>query len=169
VEILAKLLSWIGKPSPRLLGAIMMFCGISLWLFRFPWFADWTKDTLGSHKGWLVIGLLASLAWLLTYPIEFAGKRVQKAIKQKSAIKRRIARLHDLTNEQKRVLSEYIGRRSKSATWAMPSGIIASLAEDGIIYAATRIGDMDAYPYNISEDAWKYLNEHPELLQTSNR
>lgn len=146
----------------------MIFCGLTLWLLRFPWFADATKDTVGAHRSWFILGFLASSAWLVTYPVGSVGRRIDTSIKKRQAKQRCIKRLHELTVEQKHVLQAYIERGSKTAEWRVPSGIITSLSSYGVIYPASPSADMFHYPYNISENAWEYLNAHPELIATPN-
>src|SRR5713101_7581003 len=80
-NVILSFLNWAGKLSPMLVGTIMIFCGASLWLMQYKWFTEATNDTLLAHRPQLVLGLLASVAYLTTWSIAAVFRRATVHLK----------------------------------------------------------------------------------------
>ena len=75
-------------------------------------------------------------------------------------------RLHDLTDEEKNVLRDYIHRGSRTHYLEMNNGVTAGLVAAAVIHQASPMSvRRTIFPYNIQPWAWDYLREHPELLE----
>jgi hypothetical protein len=82
----------------------------------------------------------------------------------KRALKGAKERLHNLTADEREILQNYIGNRTKTQELDIRSGVVNELENDFIIYRASNIGHLGGWAYNIQPWAWDYLNEHPELI-----
>lgn len=79
--------------------------------------------------------------------------------------KRRLQRLQCLTEDEKQILRFYIAKQTKTNSLRFDDGIVRGLEATGIIYRAASVGTMyQGLAYNISDFAWNYLNENPDLL-----
>lgn len=79
-------------------------------------------------------------------------------------------RLTLLTVEEKNILRGYIEGKTRTLYLDVRSGIVKGLVHDAIIYRASSVNTAEygfmAFAHNIQPWAWKYLNEHRELLST---
>ena len=74
-------------------------------------------------------------------------------------------RLQKLTDDEKLVLKRYIEGQTRTQNLDFTSGIVAGLAEAGILYRPTIFsGDAPFFAFNMTDFAWDYLHKHPESL-----
>lgn len=122
---------------------------------------------LAPYYPWIVVALVISLAWLVTYPIEKLYKFTVAHLEQKRKAGKQINLLHDLTREQKKALQAYIYKGSKTARWNVSSGVICEFVAQGVLFLLSRVGDdISGHAFNISDVAWDYLNKHRDLIDT---
>lgn len=87
------------------------------------------------------------------------------AIKARRDHKRRIARLNDLSPDEKARLLHFIANETRTTTLDYTNGVTQRLAHAGIIYRASNLSQGGTrFAYNIQPWAWNYLRDHPELL-----
>jgi hypothetical protein len=114
-----------------------------------------------STRSWEII----AFAFLSLLLVVDAGSQVVLRARIKT---NRRGRLQDLTDDEKSALQEYINHRRRTVRWPAESGTITTLANDGILLPSgskqDHVGDL---AFNISEWAFRYLMEHPDLLKTS--
>lgn len=79
--------------------------------------------------------------------------------------KRRLERLHRLTEDEKQILRFYFTKQTRSNVLRIDDGVVNGLASDGIIYRSANVssGPM-AFAHNISEAAWNYIHNNQHLL-----
>jgi hypothetical protein len=77
-------------------------------------------------------------------------------------------RLRNLTDEEIKILSAYIMRKTRTQNLSIQSGVVKGLVHDNIIYRSASVGSLEyggaAFAHNIQPWAWEYLNDHPELV-----
>lgn len=77
-------------------------------------------------------------------------------------------RLHNLTDDEKQILGQYIFEDTRTQLLNIRDGVVTGLIGIRILQPASNIytfsGDAD---FNITSAAWDYLQEHPELLLTN--
>jgi hypothetical protein len=77
-------------------------------------------------------------------------------------------RLKFLTTEEKQILWQYIEGETRSLYLSIESGVVKGLVHDQIIYRSSSISTSGygalTFAHNIQPWAWKYLNEHRDLL-----
>lgn len=77
-------------------------------------------------------------------------------------------RLHALTEDEKEVLRFYIWNETRANMLKMNDGVVCGLISEGIIYRASPlVSPIAPVAHNITETAWRYLNEKPYLLEGS--
>jgi hypothetical protein len=118
------------------------------------------KAVVKPYEVWVWVVLLASLALLATYAIEAAWKVATAYLKHNLAVKKRIARLRDLTVEERHALQRSFESASRTIPGNTNDRVIASLIGDGILVQITQNG------FRVSEDAWQYLRDNPSLVAT---
>ncbi|WP_146583085.1 superinfection exclusion B family protein [Neorhodopirellula pilleata] len=153
------------KLAPRYLAAIGLFAGLLLFA------PNGISDTLGirnltqNYRQWIGLAFLASITLLAVHwGVQIGGIVRNRSRLQKS--KQRITKkLHSLTEDEKQILRFYYATQSKSNTLRIDDGVVNGLVSAGVIFPAARMGNMfEGFAHNISDVAWNYLHEHPELL-----
>ncbi len=79
-----------------------------------------------------------------------------------------IRRLSMLTEYEKFILSAYFKEGVRSKSLDSNDGSVAELHRIGVIFQSTPYMDWGSHcKYNVTDWAWDYLAEHPELLNES--
>lgn len=117
------------------------------------------------YRMWLGLTLiLSSSLFIVSFAIDIFGwfQRKRRAARfRKHATKR----LNSLTEEEKQILRFYVAKQSKSNVLRIDDGVVKGLVSAGIIYQSAALGNMlEGFAHNISDFAWEYLHEHPEVL-----
>jgi hypothetical protein len=87
------------------------------------------------------------------------------AIQERRAGKQRIARLSDLSPQEKALVCHFLVNDTRSVTLSYTDGLTQGLVHAGIIYRASNLSQGGTrFAYNIQPWAWDYLREHPEIL-----
>jgi len=121
------------------------------------------KD-LAPFQGKIQLALLTSSAYLIVLVVGRIGRSIKIARLRRKAGKRRTGRLHYLTHHEKQVLQAYICTGRRTVSWDFFNPNVASLVAYGILFATISTGNMFQFPFDITDEAWNYLNAHPELI-----
>ena len=79
--------------------------------------------------------------------------------------KARLDRLHRLTEDEKQILRFYFAKQTRANVLRIDDGVVQGLVSAGIIYRSTQLGNiLEGFGHNISDFAWEYLHQHPDLL-----
>jgi hypothetical protein len=115
---------------------------------------------------WIGLVWLVSISILLAEIIYPACKWVSQKIKTSMNLKRYQKRLHELTIDEKELLSEYIDRNTRTTSIKYSNGVAKELESAMVIRRASNMAHhYDVFPYNIQPWAWEYLTKNPELLK----
>lgn len=115
---------------------------------------------------WIGLVWLISVSVLLAEIIFPAYNWVSRKIKLYFNLKKYQRRLHDLTVEEKELLSEYIDRNTRTTSIKYSNGVAKELESAMIIRRASNMAHYhDVFPYNIQPWAWEYLTKNPDLLK----
>jgi hypothetical protein len=118
-------------------------------------FAIW----LASYSNWVYAALLGSLCYL---PTRFILEGTNEFVDHRKKVKR----LADLTNDEKRILAGFMDNNTKSRRINREDGVAKGLAEEGILYIpdipCNSIGQM---AYNIYDWARLHLKKNPHLVR----
>ncbi len=163
MDTINKVLDWL-KLSPKYLFAISLATGIALFSPSNFLAAIGIDSIVDQYKPYIGGTFLISTAIFLAYPLAdlygLARDRITTAIVVKNDKKR----LHDLTDEEKIILRNYIFQKTKTQYLDPRDGVVNELKRKRIIYAAASVGKLYGVAYNIQPWAWNYLNEHASLL-----
>ena len=160
VDILKKLLGWLDKPSPRIAAAVVLTSLAAIGLSHAELFPVAAKTALKQYEVWVWLALLLGLSLLVTYGTEAVWKAIGTHRKLKSAARKRVGRLHDLTIEERHALQPFFEKNARTVPGHPDDRVIVSLMGDGILMRVTQFG------FRISEDVWQYLREHQDLIAT---
>ena len=148
--------------------AFILCCITSIMLFT----GDGMLVKLGLVKAkeslhiWLGLVWLVSVSILLVEIIHPAYNWVSQKINSYFNLKSYQQRLHDLTIEEKALLSEYIDRNTRTTSIEYSNGVAKELESAMIIRRASNLAHYhNVFPFNIQPWAWEYLVKHPELLK----
>jgi hypothetical protein len=163
MDWIGKVTDWI-KLSPKYLLPISLTTGFIIfakteWLQLFG-----LAELRAKYLPWIGGIFLLSTVLLFSHTVFTFSSWVRKRVSMKRALKRAKQRLHNLTEEERNILQNYIGSGTKTQYLDMQSGVVNEMENDFIIYRSSNIGQLEEWSYNIQPWAWDYLNEHLELL-----
>ncbi|MGB6054623.1 MAG: super-infection exclusion protein B [Burkholderiaceae bacterium] len=166
-EIVKALLELL-KLAPRYFVAFGVVAGVLLYadeqLLQHLGVAQFAKD----NRSVMGLALLGSIALLLVGVCIRAGALVDTWRRKRKFQQRMTERLHALTEDEKQILRFYIGQETRSNTLRIDDGVVQGLVAARIIYRAAAQGSIiEGFAHNISDFAWQYLNEYPDLLDGS--
>ncbi|QTH63356.1 superinfection exclusion B family protein [Psychrosphaera ytuae] len=123
-------------------------------------------EAKNSLQIWISLIWLISISVLLSESIFPAFKWISQKIKWHFKLKSYQQRLHALTVEEKKLLSEYIDRNTRTTSIKYSNGVAKELEAAMVIRRASNLAHYhDVFPYNIQPWAWDYLNKNPELIK----
>ena len=147
---------------------VKQFMAASFLISLFMLFAPhWAMHTIGlddfaaGHRVLFGMGLVVSCGVLLVYAVQWAWGRYEAA----ASANQKVARLHQLTNDEKRVLSDYITSQNRIAHWMVFTGTVTLLISEGVLRDTGGEAAYGSRPIAIEEWAFQYLLKHPELLE----
>jgi hypothetical protein len=159
---LSELLDWI-KLSPKYL--LPIFLASAVLLFANGEFLEHTglQEIRTQYRPWVGGIFLVSTLLLASHFINELLPRARKRYGKFTRLKHAKRRLHDLTPEERDILRGYIIGNTRTQYYrSLDDGVVDGLEAERIIYRTS----INGWAYNIQPWAWKYLNEHPELLLT---
>jgi hypothetical protein len=118
-----------------------------------------------SGQPYLNAVFILSICFIIVKSIIYATSYTQKKYKNWFARKKLKVRLTKLTPEEQTILSGYIKDKTRSQLLSTFDGVAENLVRSGIIYRSSILGTSDAsFAHNITDCAWDYLNNNPEIL-----
>jgi hypothetical protein len=153
------------KLAPRYLVSLGIVAAFFLFVpdKTLKWFGIF--DFAQHYRAWfaiafIVTGVLFAVDRSITV---FGWIRHKKAVAEFSEA--RLERLHRLTEDEKQILRFYFAKQTRANLLRIDDGVVQGLVSSGIIYRSTQLGNMiEGFAHNISDFAWDYLHQHPELL-----
>lgn len=160
----SKLIDFL-KLSPRYLIPISIASGIILFA------SDRFIDTIGlleirqDYRTWIGPIFLVTSIIVVLNPIYQVAEILADRVRTEVVLRSHRADLHQLTPAEKEILRGYILEDTQTRTLDFTDGVVAGLVSKRVIYRATSASFLGPhFAYNIYPWAWKYLREHPELL-----
>lgn len=101
----------------------------------------------------------------VTYPIHYAWKEGMEHVRIYGVKKRARERLHSLDREEKMLLSGYVKLNSRTMSLRLNDRAATSLMTVGILYRIPGPAPITGVPTLMSEWAWQYIHEHPQVLE----
>jgi hypothetical protein len=166
-EIFGKIIEFLTRASPRVFGALFLFCLIVLVL---PARAlSWLNlaSLVEASRTAISLTLLGTGVYLATYPLHTLCKRGAQYVHEMRTIHIWKNRLHRLTFEEKKLLQSYLQRHTHTRRWNLGSGVVEGLVRDGILFRSSNAGSVvEGFAYNITSWAYDDIAKHPELVAT---
>jgi hypothetical protein len=123
-------------------------------------------DLRANHRAWVGTSFVLGASALVIRGGWSIWTKVRTRFEYRKRRQRRIASLAVLSPLEKGVLKRYVQGQTKSQYLLVSDGVTRSLEHAQIIYRAANISKSGmSFAYNLQPWAWKYLNEHPELLE----
>jgi len=117
------------------------------------------------HRVWIGLVFLFSSCLLLARLGSETWNWFAQRIRWHRTLKRRQARLRDLTPQERTALRRYIRDKTRTQYFQIEDGVIQGLEAVDVLYRSAQVGHLiSGFAYNIQPWAWEYLNQHPELL-----
>ncbi|MFV1977614.1 MAG: superinfection exclusion B family protein [Candidatus Scalindua sp.] len=164
-----QLFAWMKLPK-RVAWPIVFVCALLLWG---P--ADFNKGLgldlfVEQYRVWVGVVFLFFLATGLTPLAPWCYEYIRNKIEEKRLIDAAKKRVSDLTPEEKEVLRTYIDKNTRSCDLNIQNGVVSGLMSAGFLVLAFKVsygGTRGSYtfPVNISDWAWEFLRNHPEILK----
>lgn len=118
------------------------------------------------YKSWIGLTLLLSVSLLLSRACISVGSATAGVWRKRQESRQIRKRLHALTQHEIDVLALYISGQTRTHNLDVTNGPVAALRSVSIIRVCSSYGNVvDGWPCEIHEEAWVYLNLHPELLR----
>ena len=162
---IGSLLDWIKLP-PRYLFALLLVTGILVFSPRAFLEALGLYGIVDSYRAWIGFAFLIFFAVLIAHFVSWLGKIARSWVVEYYSIRHGRKRLHDLTDDEKKLLAEYLGYNTRSRFLDFQSGVVNGLVKENVLWRAASSGNLlRGIAYNIQPWAWEYLKQHPELFE----
>lgn len=115
------------------------------------------------YRPHLGVALLVAVVFIVVHVTKDIADWISHAMSRRKAIKRIAQYLHRLTEHEKEVLWLYLSEQTKTQTFAAYDGVVNGLVAHGILYCAAEVGPFASFDYNVTDVAWRYLNDHLHL------
>ena len=159
-----KVLDWI-KLSPKYLFPVSLATGFLLFAKSEYLAALGLTELRSKYLPWIGGVFLLSTALFLSHVVTAFFSWLREKINLYFVVRYGRKKLHNLTNDERRILRDYIGRGTKTQNLSVEDGVVSELESENIIYQSSNIGRLvSGFAYNIQPWAWEYLNKNPELL-----
>lgn len=152
------------KLRPIHLAALAIGAGAMLFL------PDQVRERLGvvqlaeDYRPYIGLSLIVAVAFLSVHVAKYVADRISRAVRRRKAIKSIRQYLHGLTEHEKEVLWLYLSEQTKTQTFALGNGVVNGLVSKGILVCASSYGRFASFDYNVTDHAWRYLNDNAHLV-----
>ena len=161
---LSKITEWLNL-KPRFWFGILLSTSALLFLPSEVLDKIGLKDFRDTQKTWIGLVFLGSTVFLSSYAAEEIWTTSKKAYLERRQLKSWQNQIVDLSPPEKLVLREYIENQETTRYFEISNGIVNGLVAKKILYCASNIGAYwTSFPFNMQPWAWKYLNEHTDIL-----
>lgn len=127
-----------------------------------------------------ILGVVPAYVWVLCLFCFYflvinkqeATKAVKEEVKQKELWHSTlINRLKNLTQGEQEILRGYIINKTYTQTLQVTNGVVIGMENDDIIQRVGKIPNDNkwGFDFNINKWVWEHLNNHPELIEITNR
>jgi hypothetical protein len=165
LEWLGKFPEWLGL-KPRLLFGVCLVAGLILFLPDSALEALGLSTLRGQHHTWLGLSFIGSSALLVSHLAGEAWTWFKSLYKERKLARIREAHLRELGPDEQGILVQYIANREKTRYFEFSDGVVNGLVTKKILYRASNMAaHFTTFPYNIQPWAWRYLLDHPEVLE----
>jgi hypothetical protein len=153
------------KLAPHYLTTVALISGALLFAPA-PWLEHLgTTSLVTENRQWLGLAFITSTVLCLVAWTTSLWRWLRKSAARRSRHKHTLRRLHELTEDEKQILRYFLAKNTRANTLRLDDGVVQGLVRAGIIYRSAAIGNLlEGFAHNISDVAWDYLHEHPELL-----
>jgi hypothetical protein len=164
----SKLSEWL-KLSPKYLFPISLVTGFGLFAPVNILEIFGITSLVAQIRPYLGVVFLLATALLITNLFTSLYVRVRNKHQATENLKTMQERLHSLTGDEKYILQHFISNQTRTQYLPMDDGVVNGLELEKIIFKASMVGQLDEWAYNIQPWAWKYLNNHHELLSLNKK
>ena len=166
---LENLLNWVKAPK-HLAWPLVVVSALLLWG------PDAFKSGLGlepfidEYRKWFGVVFLFFLVVGLQPVVPFISGKIKEKYERFEIERKAKEKINDLTPGEKAILRYYIENNTRTQDLSIQNGDVSKLISDGFIYLASQVsyGGMRGsftFPVNITDWAWNYLRQHPEVLE----
>jgi hypothetical protein len=125
-------------------------------------------DFAQSNRTWLGVALIASAALFAVSVSVNIFDWLKAWWRRRKEFRHITKRLCRLTEDEKQILRFYISEKTRTNTLSIEDGVVQELVSERIIYRSASVGSMlEGFAHNISDIAWDYLDDYPQLLEGS--
>ena len=171
-KFLGNLTDW-SKYPPRVLLVLTLICGAFLFGGS-DFFKILGLDIIqAKYRPFFGLGFILFGALFFSFPIMEGVKWIYKWLKHKYDQRKKVKHYKEwfthLTPTQKVILHSFIENNTRSMTLDFSDGTVKELANAGLIYLPSNLTlfqDEWYTDYNIQPWVFKYLKEHPEILES---
>ena len=158
------------KLSPRYLFSIALISASFLFFPRLWLEAIGLYKFSEEYRQWLGLTLMISANLWVVANILALWKFLGRHARQRKMRREVVRKLTSLTEDEKQILRYYLAENTRANTLRVDDGVVRGLVTSRIIYQSASIGNLlEGFAHNLTDFAWDYLHEYPELLDgTSN-
>lgn len=142
-------------------GVALLVGGLGLFAPQW-WFTSLRLAPIADDKRTILAAVVLVGVFGFAYDLlSWLGLRVKWLVNKR----RYVAKLRNLTTEEKQLLCGYILAKQKTQYFPIQDGVVMGLVSDKIIFQSSTLGFMTTgFAFNIQPWAWDYLRKHPELI-----
>jgi hypothetical protein len=170
-DVVGKIAEFLTKVSPRIFGALFLFCLIIVLLPANVLTTLNLRSFVDVHRAALALALIGSGAYLATFPLHAIWKQaaalVVTFLREKQTIRLGKKHLARLTIEEKQLLQSYAKRHTRTRRWNLGSGVVQGLVQAGILFRSSNAGSIEeGFAYSMEPWAYEHVLNHPDLIET---
>lgn len=162
-----KLLEWI-KLTPKYLACLLVLSLLLMFLPNNLLVFLGIKELRDIYRSWIGLTIIVTVSFLCVHGCIPLVNQAKVKCSERRKIKLGRKKLHDLTPEEKHILSKYLYENTLTQYFEVSDGIVSGLEQSSILYRSSDWSHrLYNFAYNIQPWAWKYLNKHKELVHIS--
>lgn len=153
------------KLAPRYLVSVAVAAGVLLFSPA-AWLEQIGLDGFAhTNRQWLGLTFLISAVLWGVAVVAAVGGWIRRKAFRRSIEQHVVRKLQSLTEDEKQILRYYLAKNTRANMLKIDDGVVQGLVSDRIIYRSASMGNiLEGFAHNISDFAWDYLHEHPQLL-----